>query len=365
MRARGAGYLVNTASAAGLITSLPSATYAVSKHAAIALAEYLAIAHGDVVRAGFAARSVAAHAAAARCHLADHVAPHHPIEAGIAEGAGPRRTRLRPFRSGVGRYRAITRAITREVDPGSGARSRDHRRHRCRPILGYRGRDPLDRRPHLCGVGAGCQRHLQVGGAGPVEPVAQQVQRHRGGAGVHRHIVDGREHRGLVVAGGGGQPDGVAGLDVEAGTQPAGGQSAVTAGQAGESGEGCRVVGAGVEGPAEMSGCVRRPAVAQGQCAESIVGVRVGGVEGEDGQVVLLSGGVVVATETNPQIFVRHDAYDQGTVTVVATGNTCTGTSSARWAIRSSTEPVWSGVVPTTTTRPDGPTLRRRGVKNS
>ena len=47
MRARGEGYLLNTASAAGLITSLPSATYAVSKHAAIALAEWLAIQHGE------------------------------------------------------------------------------------------------------------------------------------------------------------------------------------------------------------------------------------------------------------------------------------------------------------------------------
>ncbi len=47
MRARGEGYLMNTASAAGLLTSLPSASYAVSKHAAIALAEWLAIQHGD------------------------------------------------------------------------------------------------------------------------------------------------------------------------------------------------------------------------------------------------------------------------------------------------------------------------------
>lgn len=47
MRARGEGYLLSTASAAGLLTSLPSATYAVSKHSAIALAEFLAIKHGD------------------------------------------------------------------------------------------------------------------------------------------------------------------------------------------------------------------------------------------------------------------------------------------------------------------------------
>lgn len=47
MLERGEGYLMNTASAAGLLTSLPSATYAVSKHATIAFAEWLAIRHGD------------------------------------------------------------------------------------------------------------------------------------------------------------------------------------------------------------------------------------------------------------------------------------------------------------------------------
>ncbi len=47
MAARGAGYLVITASAAGLLTHTGSATYAVTKHAAVALAEWLAIAYGD------------------------------------------------------------------------------------------------------------------------------------------------------------------------------------------------------------------------------------------------------------------------------------------------------------------------------
>jgi NAD(P)-dependent dehydrogenase (short-subunit alcohol dehydrogenase family) len=47
MAARGSGYIVNTASAAGLLTSLPSATYAVTKHAAVAFAEWLAITYGE------------------------------------------------------------------------------------------------------------------------------------------------------------------------------------------------------------------------------------------------------------------------------------------------------------------------------
>ena len=47
MLARGGGYLVITASAAGLLTQLGSAPYAVTKHAAVALAEWISITHGD------------------------------------------------------------------------------------------------------------------------------------------------------------------------------------------------------------------------------------------------------------------------------------------------------------------------------
>jgi NAD(P)-dependent dehydrogenase (short-subunit alcohol dehydrogenase family) len=47
MLARGQGYLLQTASAAGLLTQLGSAPYSVTKHAAVALAEWLAITYGD------------------------------------------------------------------------------------------------------------------------------------------------------------------------------------------------------------------------------------------------------------------------------------------------------------------------------
>ncbi|ULH15316.1 SDR family oxidoreductase [Deinococcus sp. KNUC1210] len=47
MLERGEGYLLNTASAAGLLTELHSAPYAVTKHAALAFAEWLAVTYGD------------------------------------------------------------------------------------------------------------------------------------------------------------------------------------------------------------------------------------------------------------------------------------------------------------------------------
>ncbi len=47
MVSRGGGYLLNTASAAGLLTQMDSGPYAVSKHAAVALAEWIAINYRD------------------------------------------------------------------------------------------------------------------------------------------------------------------------------------------------------------------------------------------------------------------------------------------------------------------------------
>jgi len=45
--ARGAGYFLATASAAGLLTNLKAAQYSVTKHAAVAFAEWLSVTYGD------------------------------------------------------------------------------------------------------------------------------------------------------------------------------------------------------------------------------------------------------------------------------------------------------------------------------
>jgi NAD(P)-dependent dehydrogenase (short-subunit alcohol dehydrogenase family) len=47
MLARGSGYLLQTVSAAGLLSQIGSAPYAVTKHAALALAEWISITYGD------------------------------------------------------------------------------------------------------------------------------------------------------------------------------------------------------------------------------------------------------------------------------------------------------------------------------
>ena len=47
MLARGEGYLLSTASAAGLLTQVSALAYSITKHAAVALAEWIAITYGD------------------------------------------------------------------------------------------------------------------------------------------------------------------------------------------------------------------------------------------------------------------------------------------------------------------------------
>src|SRR3712207_366288 len=47
MLERGSGHLLNVASAAGLLTTPGDAPYTVTKHGAVALAEWLAVTYGD------------------------------------------------------------------------------------------------------------------------------------------------------------------------------------------------------------------------------------------------------------------------------------------------------------------------------
>ena len=47
MLARGGGYLLNTASAAGLLMNIGNASYTVTKHAAVGFAEWMSVTYGD------------------------------------------------------------------------------------------------------------------------------------------------------------------------------------------------------------------------------------------------------------------------------------------------------------------------------
>src|SRR5262249_29252275 len=50
MLSRGDGYLLQTASAAGLLSQVGSAPYSVTKHAAVALAEWLSLTYGPAIK---------------------------------------------------------------------------------------------------------------------------------------------------------------------------------------------------------------------------------------------------------------------------------------------------------------------------
>jgi NAD(P)-dependent dehydrogenase (short-subunit alcohol dehydrogenase family) len=93
MLERGSGYLLNTASAAGLLTDITAHAYSVSKHAAVGFAEWLAISYGERgirvsclcpqgVRTGMLA--AAANAAGGQHLLADMIEPEAVAEAVVA-----------------------------------------------------------------------------------------------------------------------------------------------------------------------------------------------------------------------------------------------------------------------------------------
>ncbi len=92
---RGEGYLVHTASAAGLLTQLGAAPYSVTKHAAVSFAEWLSITYGDQgVRVSvLCPQGVATNlAATSRAHLAgrpvDNAGRQRPQQPSGAGGAG-------------------------------------------------------------------------------------------------------------------------------------------------------------------------------------------------------------------------------------------------------------------------------------
>ena len=120
MLERGGGYLLQTASAAGLLTQLGSAPYAVSKHAAVAFAECLSITYGE------------------RGVKVSVLAPQAVRTAMTAGTAGWRRGRCRRHartrrRRGVRRARPRRRALPDPAAP-AGARVPPPQDRRLRPL---------------------------------------------------------------------------------------------------------------------------------------------------------------------------------------------------------------------------------------
>src|SRR5256885_1617565 len=110
MLARGSGYLLQTVSAAGLLSHVQSATYAVTKHAALAFAEWLSIAYGDRgitvsalcpqgVRTGMLERA----AAGGRTFLLDSAIEPEQVAEDVIEGLAEERFLILPH-ADVGEY---------------------------------------------------------------------------------------------------------------------------------------------------------------------------------------------------------------------------------------------------------------------
>jgi NAD(P)-dependent dehydrogenase (short-subunit alcohol dehydrogenase family) len=101
MLERGFGYLLHTCSAAGLLTAVDDAPYAVTKHAAVAYAEWLSVTYGDrgirvsalcpqgvdtdMLRGGLAAGHRGAVVTAASGHVLSAEAVADAVVAGLAE----------------------------------------------------------------------------------------------------------------------------------------------------------------------------------------------------------------------------------------------------------------------------------------
>jgi short-subunit dehydrogenase len=102
MLERGTGYLVNVASAAGLLTEFGSQVYSVTKHAAVAFSEWLAISYGEyglrvscVCPQGVATPMALDHAAEAR-HLELHLIEPEEVADRVVEGMREERFLILP-----------------------------------------------------------------------------------------------------------------------------------------------------------------------------------------------------------------------------------------------------------------------------
>jgi NAD(P)-dependent dehydrogenase (short-subunit alcohol dehydrogenase family) len=116
MLERGEGYLINTASAAGLLTQVSSLVYSVTKHAAVSLAEWMAIEYGEAgvrvscicpqgVRTPMLELAMHEPAGAAALKAGGVIEPEDVAEA-VVQGIGDERLLILPHEE-VGRFMAL------------------------------------------------------------------------------------------------------------------------------------------------------------------------------------------------------------------------------------------------------------------